>query len=61
MRYVFTKESGAIANLEFLGRSFQDHELEGLLTVEVYLRDGSVRTVTNQEEAMSLLKELRKP
>jgi hypothetical protein len=61
MRYVFTKEAGAAANLEYLADSYQRHRLDGLLTIEVYRRDGSVRTVSTKAEALQLLKDLRNP
>lgn len=61
MRYVFTKEAGAAANLEYLADSYQRHRLDGLLTIEVFGRDGAVHVASNKAEAMELLKNLRNP
>jgi hypothetical protein len=61
MRYVFTKEAGAVANLEYLAEAYDARGLHDLLVVEVYMRDGSVRTVTNEDQAIQLLNALRNP
>jgi len=58
MRYVFTKEAGARASLEFLADAYDDFKLTGSLTIEVYRRDGSVRTATNRKQAKQLLSDL---
>lgn len=59
MRYVFTKEAGARANLEFLAAAYDDFKLNDKLTIEVYLSDGTLRTATNEPEAMKLLNEIK--
>jgi hypothetical protein len=61
LRYVFTKPEGAIANLEFLRNAFDKERLVGRLTIEVYTRDGTVRTATTRAEAMQLLTSLGAP
>lgn len=59
MRYVFTKEAGAAANLEFLANAFDKERLVGVMTIEVYAVDGSMKIATDRGEAMRIMKSLR--
>jgi hypothetical protein len=60
LRYVFTKEGGATANLEFLADAYAQFGLAGRLTIEVYTPDGAQHTATDREEAMRLAKQMRR-
>jgi hypothetical protein len=59
IRYVFTKEAGAKASLEFLAKAYAKQDLKDRLVIEVYLPDGSMRTATNENQARQLLNDLR--
>ena len=58
LRYVFTKEQGAIANLEFFAEFFEDPDLGERLTVEVFDSSGSSHIVRTPEQARDLLGKL---
>jgi len=59
LRYVFTKPEGAVANLEFLADAYDKSDLHGLMTIEVYMNDGSHRVATTEKDAMDILRALR--
>jgi hypothetical protein len=58
-KYVFTKEEGAIANLEFLADQMSRQALAGKLSVEVFNSSGKSETVRTPTRARALLAELK--
>jgi hypothetical protein len=59
LRYVFTKEAGAMANLEFFAEAYGKFELNGHLTIEVFDANGKSHTASNENEVMTLPARMR--
>jgi hypothetical protein len=59
VRYVFTKEAGALANEEFVIEKLDSREARGKLIIEVIGRDGRRHTATSKAEAVAMFKLLR--
>ncbi len=59
VRYVFTNEEGAVANLKFLASQMGDPDLAGRLTVEVFDRHGVQHIAATRDRALQLLDMLK--
>lgn len=59
VRYVFTKEAGALANESLMMSRFESQESQGLLTVEVVDRSGTHHYASNLGELTQLFAQLR--
>jgi hypothetical protein len=58
-KYVFTKEEGAIANLEFLAKQMSRSDVKGKLTIEVFDNTGRSHEITTPAAALKLLSTLK--
>jgi hypothetical protein len=58
-KYVFTKEEGAIANLEFLAKEMNKVSIRDRLVIEVFDSKGQRHNASTSKEALDLLKLLR--
>jgi hypothetical protein len=54
LKYVFTKQEGAIANLERFAEAFKDRRISNRLSVEVFDKSGTRHLATTAAEARSL-------
>ena len=59
LRYVFTKTTGAVANLEYLAEQFELPGMDGRLTVEFIDANGERRILTSERQARAALAQLR--
>lgn len=59
VRYVFTKQEGAIANLQFMANQMKKRDIAKRLIVEVFDSRGDSYIVSSYEEAIVLLRKLR--